>query len=193
MPKNAKLKRAVFHAVTKSAVEEAIASPREIDMDLVDAQQARRMLDRIVGYKISPLLNRKVSTGRRHSLSAGRVQSVALKLVVDREKEIEAFTPVEYWNLFADLIADKQSFTAFLHSVEGKRVEKELPEDKAAAKKVTTISNEKRAKEIEAKLKKSEVHRLLCRKEREETESLAPLHHIDAPARGEPPPLICPG
>ena len=127
MPKGAMLKRAVFHAVTKSAVEEAIANPREINMDLVDAQQARRMLDRIVGYKISPLLNRKVSTGRRHSLSAGRVQSVALKLVVDREKEIDAFTPVEYWNLFADLVADKQSFTASLHSVEGKRVEKELP------------------------------------------------------------------
>jgi len=155
MPKGAKLKRAVFHAVTKSAVEEAIANPREINMDLVDAQQARRMLDRIVGYKISPLLNRKVSTGRRHSLSAGRVQSVALKLVVDREKEIEAFTPVEYWNLFADLVADKQSFTASLHSIGGKRIEKELPEDKAAAKKVTTISDEKRAKEIEAKLKKA--------------------------------------
>lgn len=155
MPKGATLKRAVFHAVTKSAVEDAIANPREIDMDLVNAQQARRMLDRIVGYKISPILARKVATGKRSSLSGGRVQSVALKLVVDREKAILAFEPVEYWNLASDLIADKQAFTASLYSVDGLRVEKEMPEDKAAAKKVMTIGNEKRAKEIEKRLKKA--------------------------------------
>lgn len=151
MPKGVKLKRAVFNSITKSAVEEAIAHPRTLDMALVNAQQARRLLDRIVGYKISPVLARKVSTPRGRGLSAGRVQSVALKLVVDREKEILAFIPVEYWNLSSDLAATNQMFTAHLHSIDGVRVEKEAAE----GKKVTTIPNEKRAKEIEKLLKKA--------------------------------------
>ncbi len=94
--------RVVFHEITEDAVEHAFANPRMIDMDLVDAQQARRILDRLVGYGISPILWKKV----RSRLSAGRVQSVALRLIVEREREIDAFEPVEYWSINADLVPD---------------------------------------------------------------------------------------
>lgn len=93
------LRRVVFHEITHDAVDEAFSHPRTIDMDRVDAQQARRILDRLVGYKLSPLLWRKV----RSRLSAGRVQSVALRLIVEREREIEAFDPEEYWSIDAEL------------------------------------------------------------------------------------------
>lgn len=132
LPPNTKIKRVSFNAITKEAVLTALKSPREIDEALVNAQQARRLLDRIVGYKISPILNRRIHRGKEGSVSAGRVQSVALKLVVDREKEISAFKPVEYWNLGALLktLDDTRAFKAILYSVDGKRVEKELKEDK---------------------------------------------------------------
>ena len=94
-----KIGRIVFHEITKEAIKEAIKHPREIDMNLVNAQQARRILDRLVGYKISPLLWKKVKRG----LSAGRVQSVTVRLIVDREREIQKFEPVEYWTLEAEL------------------------------------------------------------------------------------------
>jgi DNA topoisomerase-1 len=94
-----KIKRVVFHEITKPAIQEAFAHPRELDMNLVNAQQARRILDRLVGYNITELLWQKV----RNQLSAGRVQSIAVRLVVDREREIEAFTPEEYWTLDAEL------------------------------------------------------------------------------------------
>ncbi|MGA1050165.1 MAG: DNA topoisomerase, partial [Minisyncoccia bacterium] len=93
--KPANAKRMVFHEITESAIKEALASPRHIDLNLVDAQQARRALDRLVGYKLSPFLWQKVQRG----LSAGRVQSVALRLIVDREREIEAFQSQEYWTI----------------------------------------------------------------------------------------------
>jgi DNA topoisomerase-1 len=99
------LKRVVFHEITNSAVEEAFANPRDIDMELVNAQQARRLLDRIVGYKLSPVLWSKVKRG----LSAGRVQSVALRVIVDREREIEAFNPVEFWVITVDLETESGS------------------------------------------------------------------------------------
>ena len=91
--------RVEFHEITPGAIQDAVAHPREIDMDMVDAQQARRVLDRLVGYRLSPLLWKKV----RRGLSAGRVQSVAVRLVVEREREIEAFVPQEYWSIEADL------------------------------------------------------------------------------------------
>ncbi|MEJ7837857.1 MAG: type I DNA topoisomerase, partial [Thermomicrobiales bacterium] len=118
--------RVIFHEITPEAVLHAIENPREIDMDLVDAQQARRILDRLVGYGISPLLWKKVKRG----LSAGRVQSAALRIVVEREREIEAFQPVEYWSLDADLskIVDgeptkRDMFRASLHHIAGKKAE----------------------------------------------------------------------
>ena len=91
--------RIVFHEITKTAVEKALTKPRQIDMDLVNAQQARRILDRIVGYKLSPLLWFKI----RRGLSAGRVQSPAVRLIVEREREIEKFIPEEYWDIWAEM------------------------------------------------------------------------------------------
>lgn len=116
-----KTKRVTFNEITKRVVNDGIAAPRSIDMDLVDAQQARRILDRIVGYKLSPLLWRKV----RRGLSAGRVQSVATRMVVERENEIKAFTPVEYWTLDASLdrVVKKGSFVARFYGTEEKKLE----------------------------------------------------------------------
>ncbi len=127
-----RLRRVVFHEITDGAVSEAFAHPREINMDLVDAQQARRILDRLVGYKLSPLLWRKV----RSRLSAGRVQSVALRLIVEREREIENFVPEEYWTIEAELMAQKERdekkpriFTARLARIRGEDVVLNTEED----------------------------------------------------------------
>ena len=123
--KNKPVKRVVFHSITPEAIKEAFEQYREIDMRLVNAQQARRILDRLVGYQLSPLLWRKV----RRGLSAGRVQSVALRLVVDRDSAIGAFTPVEYWTLAASLQPEGgRAFDAKLHSVAGKAGAIELPD-----------------------------------------------------------------
>jgi len=111
-------KRVVFHEITESAIKDAFSHPRQINMDLVAAQQARRVLDRLVGYGISPILWEKV----RGRLSAGRVQSVALRLIVDREREIEAFVPVEYWSIHAEFQPDgiKSTFLAKLARIDEK-------------------------------------------------------------------------
>ncbi len=115
-----KARRVTFNEITKNVVREGIANPRDIDQDLVDAQQARRILDRLVGYKLSPLLWRKVRKG----LSAGRVQSVATRMVLDREREIRDFKPVEYWYIFAQLATDKgEAFRAQFHGTEKKKME----------------------------------------------------------------------
>ncbi|MEN9343974.1 MAG: topoisomerase 1 [Chlamydiota bacterium] len=153
LPKGTKYKRVTFNAITKEAVTEALKVPRDIDQSLVDAQQARRLLDRIVGYKISPILTRRVQGSRDGGLSAGRVQSVALKLVVDREKEILAFVPVEYWNIDALLQAQKREnpFVASVYTIDGKRVEKEA----APGKDYFLIPNEKVAKEVVGRLQKA--------------------------------------
>ena len=118
-PKNDDIKRIEFNEITKTALEEAILKPRDIDQNLVNAQQARRILDRLVGYNISPLLWKKVKRG----LSAGRVQSVALRLICAREKEIDAFVPEEYWTLDAKLLSGKNQFKASLNSIDGKKAE----------------------------------------------------------------------
>lgn len=134
-------KRVVFHEITKQAVEEAFEHPREIDMQLVNAQQARRILDRLVGYEISPLLWLKVKLG----LSAGRVQSAALRMIVERERQITAFVPQEWWSLEAELRKDtapnipSSLFIATLHSRKGSRK--------------LTVSDEATARGLEAELR----------------------------------------
>ena len=111
--------RVTFNEITKETVKESIKHPRKIDKNLTDAQQARRVLDRIVGYKISPILWKKVKRG----LSAGRVQSVAVKLIVDRENEITAFIPEEYWNIYAELSKNNEKFIARFYGKDGKKLE----------------------------------------------------------------------
>ena len=136
------VQRIVFHEITKDAIERALRQPRAIDMRLVDAQQARRILDRLVGYKISPLLWHKV----RRGLSAGRVQSAALKMIVDREREIQSFVPVEYWSIEAELAkkatasqAKPQSFRATLVRLLGKRQKLNIPNEEEAQRLVSDL------------------------------------------------------
>ncbi|MEI8360831.1 MAG: type I DNA topoisomerase [bacterium] len=135
------VQRIAFHEITKDAILHALENPREIDMDMVDAQQARRVLDRLVGYKLSPLLWKKVAKG----LSAGRVQSVAVRLVVEREREIQAFKADEYWTISANLeTKNNEALVANLHKKNGKTLDK------------LAISNEDEAKNIESELLNAE-------------------------------------
>ena len=129
-----KVKRVVFHEITRGAVQEAFDNPRGLDYNLIDAQQARRILDRLVGYDLSPVLWRKV----RRGLSAGRVQSVALRLIVDREQEIHAFVPEEFWSIEATLSKRPQDgagarFKAGLRSIEGKKGRLRVPNEEEAS------------------------------------------------------------
>src|SRR5262249_32602599 len=127
--KDATVQRVVFNAITKSAVTEAMAHPRDIDMELVEAYLARRALDYLVGFTLSPVLWRKLPGSR----SAGRVQSVALRLIVDRELEIERFKTQEYWTVDADVSAGGDPFLARLVKHEGKKLTKfDLPDEAAA-------------------------------------------------------------
>ena len=144
--------RVTFNEITKETVKESIKKPRTINMDLVDAQQARRVLDRIVGYKISPVLWKKVKRG----LSAGRVQSVAVKLIVDREEEIENFIPEEYWNIYADLLEpnSKKKFQATFYGKDGKKLEIHTKEE---VDKI--LKNIEKGKYIVADVKKGEKKR----------------------------------
>ena len=147
-----KITRVTFNEITKSAVQKAIKEPRDIDVNLVDAQQARRVLDRIVGYKMSPVLWKKV----RRGLSAGRVQSVAVKLIVDREEEIEKFIPEEYWNIYVKLLDEKSNkiFDAKFYGKDGKKLEihnKEQVDE--------ILKNIKNAKYIVEDIKKGEKKR----------------------------------
>ena len=148
----AKICRVTFNEITKNAVNSAIKEPRKIDINIVDAQQARRVLDRIVGYKMSPVLWKKVKRG----LSAGRVQSVAVKLIVDREEEIENFIPEEYWNLFANLkdTKSKKSFVAKFYGKNGKK--EEVHSQKEVDKILKDLDN---AKYIVNEIKKGEKKR----------------------------------
>lgn len=120
--------RVTFHEITHDAVQNAFSHPRTIDMDLVHSQETRRILDRIIGFKLSKLLHSKI-----HSKSAGRVQSVALKLIVEREKEIKAFTPEEYWTIDAQFEKDGTTFSASLHKIDGKKAELHTGQEAQAA------------------------------------------------------------
>jgi len=124
--------RVVFNEITKRAIQEAVANPREISTDLVNAQQARRALDYLVGFNLSPLLWKKV----RRGLSAGRVQSPALRLIVERELEIEAFKTREYWTITANSAKEDKGFEARLIQFEGDKVEQFSIGDEARARKV---------------------------------------------------------
>ncbi len=141
--------RVTFNEITKGAVQAAIKTPRKIDMNLTDAQQARRVLDRIVGYKISPVLWKKV----RRGLSAGRVQSVAVKLIVDREEEIEKFIPEEYWNIYAYLLDEtsKKTFEAKFYGINNKKQELHTKEQVDAI-----VASIQKAKYIVQEVKKGE-------------------------------------
>ncbi len=147
-----KVRRILFHEITKNAVRKAIDQPGEIDMNKVNAQQARRVLDRLVGYKLSPLLWDKV----RRGLSAGRVQSVALKMIVDREESIKAFVPEEYWSFAAKLAAGMPpQFIAKLTKIDGKKAD---------------VDNEEQARKIEAALKSGTFAvEAIARKEKKQT------------------------
>ena len=147
-----KITRVTFNEITKTAVQKAIKEPRDIDVNLVDAQQARRVLDRIVGYKMSPVLWKKV----RRGLSAGRVQSVAVKLIVDRENEIENFIPEEYWNIYANLQDEetKKEFEAHFYGKNGKKQEIHSGEEVNEI-----LENIKKAKYIVNEVKKGEKKR----------------------------------
>jgi len=146
-----KTRRIVFNEITKSAIQEAIQNPRDIDMALVNAQQARRILDRLVGYKISPLLWKKVGRG----LSAGRVQSVAVRIICEREEEINAFVPREYWSIRSMLEKDGYPpFEAIPATTEGKKAE--IPNEALATK----ISDDlKKARYVVGKVETKEVRR----------------------------------
>ena len=147
-----KITRVTFNEITKGAVQKAIKEPRDIDINLVDAQQARRVLDRIVGYKISPVLWKKVKRG----LSAGRVQSVAVKLIVDREEEIEKFIPEEYWNIFAKL-QEPESKKEFEARFYGKDNKKQEIHNKEEVDEI--LKNIEKAKYIIKEIKKGEKKR----------------------------------
>ncbi len=136
--KDKPVQRVVFHEITKSAIQNAVANPRQISLDLVNAQQARRALDYLVGFRLSPLLWRKIRPG----LSAGRVQSPALRMIVEREEEIEKFIRQEYWTIHADLDAAGQKFTARLIEYHGKKLEQ------------FTLVNGQQAQDIEQELTK---------------------------------------
>jgi DNA topoisomerase-1 len=146
-PKEAK--RITFHEITKRAIEEAILHPRALDLKLYDAQQARRVLDRLVGYNLSPFLWRKIARG----LSAGRVQSVAVRMIVEREREIQKFVSEEYWSIEGIFSHDKHEFPGTLHSIEDKKLEKmDLKSKEQVDKIVTDLSNAKYSiKDIEEK------------------------------------------
>ena len=142
--------RVTFNEITKEAVKEAVKNPRTLDIDLIDSQQARRILDRVVGYKVSPVLWKKVQKG----LSAGRVQSVAVKLIVDREEEIEKFIPEEYWNIYATFSEKKQQFEAKFFGANDKKQELRSKEEVDAI-----LKDIKNGKYIVKEIKKGEKKR----------------------------------
>lgn len=148
-----KSQRIAFHEITKRAIDNALKNPRDIDMNLIDAQQARRILDRLVGYKLSPFLWEKVARG----LSAGRVQSVAVRLIVERQREIDKFKPEEYWSIEAELQKDKENFTAKLAKKNGKAIPKLGIKNKKEAEEI--IGNLKGAKYEIVDIQKKEVEK----------------------------------
>ncbi len=150
-----KKNRVVFNEITKNAVIKAFDNPGSVDMDMVHSQETRRMLDRIIGFRLSSLLKSKIG-----SKSAGRVQSVALKLVCDREKEVQAFVPQEYWSIHADFRKDRKDFTADLAAVREKETykrlnQKDIPDEKTANELIEKMGEEFRVVSLEKETKKT--------------------------------------
>lgn len=150
-----KVKRITFHEITKEAIKEALEHPRGLNINMVNAQQARRILDRLVGYELSPFLWKKVTKG----LSAGRVQSVAVRLIVEREREILSFTPEEYWSIEAafELKKSKEKYAGRLNSIDGKTLEKMAIKNEKDAKKILSALGD--AEYMVANIDKKDIHR----------------------------------
>ena len=161
----------VFYEITESAVKEGVGHPRDLSMPLVNAQQARRALDHLVGFNLSPLLWRKIGP----SLSAGRVQSPALRLIVEREQEIEAFKSQEYWTVHLDSHKDKEKFTARLTQYRGEKVEQ-----------FTIVTERHQAEVVEAiaKAARGHGHRRAGGEEAKDALARGAIHHLDAAAGG---------
>jgi DNA topoisomerase-1 len=151
--KNKEVHRVVFHEITKQAVNEAVANPRELSMDMVNAQQARRALDYLVGFTLSPLLWKKV----RRGLSAGRVQSPALRMIVERELEIEAFKPKEYWTIEADAALKKVTFEAKLTHLQGEKLSQfTINNETGSAEAVAILTDAAKGKLLVSKVSKKQ-------------------------------------
>lgn len=169
--KDQKIERVVFNAITKQAVTEAMKNPRQIDGALVDAYLARRALDYLVGFTLSPVLWRKLPGAR----SAGRVQSVALRLVCDRELEIEKFVPREYWSLLATLATPRgDSFEARLVGADGKKIQR------------LDIGTGAEAEDFKKALEARKLHRHHGRSQAGAPQSAVPVHNVDTPAGSQP-------
>ena len=174
--KDQKIERVVFNAITKQAVTEAMKHPRQIDGALVDAYMARRALDYLVGFTLSPVLWRKLPGAR----SAGRVQSVALRLVCDRELEIEKFVPREYWSLVATLTTPRgDTFEARLVGADGKKIQR------------LDIGSGAEAEDLKKAIESGELHRLDRRSKARAPQSAGALHHLDAAAGSQPQARLC--
>ena len=174
-------KRMVFHEITKSAIQAAVASPREIDRDLVDAQETRRILDRLYGYDVSAVLWKKVQRG----LSAGRVQSIATRIVVEREKQRMAFRSADYWDIVATLATDKaETFNATLIALNGDRVAsgKDFEPTTGKAKSNVVHLDEAAARGLAARLDDRDVRGHPGRGEAVQAAAVCAVHHLDAAA-----------
>ena len=176
--KDQKIERVVFNAITKQAVTDAMKAPRQIDGALVDAYMARRALDYLVGFTLSPVLWRKLPGAR----SAGRVQSVALRLVCDRELEIEKFVPREYWSLVATLTTPRgDAFEARLVGADGKKIQR------------LDIGSGAEAEDLQEGDRGRELHRHDGRGKAGAAQSAGALHHLDAAAGSQPQARLCAG
>ena len=174
--KGQKIERVVFNAITKQAVTEAMKHPREIDGALVDAYLARRALDYLVGFTLSPVLWRKLPGAR----SAGRVQSVALRLVCDRELEIEKFVAREYWSIVAKLATPRNEvFEARLVGADGKKIQR------------LDIGSGAEARSLQARSRRRRLQGGVGRSEARAAQSAAALHHLDHAAGSEPQARLC--
>ena len=189
---SAKTRRVVFNEITQNAIREAFQSPSAVNENKVNAQQARRILDRIVGYQLSPLLWAKV----RRGLSAGRVQSVVVRLIVEREREIEKFKPQEYWEIAADLAplkphsGEPAQFRAQLTKLDGKPIATVVTEQSGEERTAFAVASETQAKQLADELRSARFVVTRCDRKERSLAAAAAVQHQHAPAAGlHPAPL----